>query len=140
MGDSYSPDPAVSRAGPKKGSNVSVTVNVVPDGVDITFAGADRLWTLSRGIILPRARIRSVRVADRRATAKECPALRLPGGYLPGVLHTGSYGTGDKRQLWCVHRASEVLVLELTGSPYCRVVLEVDDPAAVRKRIIARAR
>jgi hypothetical protein len=114
---------------------MSVEVVVAEREVRVAFHGADALWSSSRGITIPVARLRGARVISRLEANRECSKLRLPGTALPGVLRAGSYGRGDDRQLWCVHRAEQVLALDLVGRPYCRVVLEVTDPAELARRI-----
>jgi hypothetical protein len=116
---------------------VAASVSVERDRLDVRLTGADRFWALSGGIRLPLDRVRAARVAPRADAKRDCPNLRLPGSYWPGRLHAGSYGLGDKRQLWCVHRAQQVLVLELSGRPYARVVLELPDPQAAADRVNA---
>ncbi|HEX3825858.1 MAG TPA: hypothetical protein VHV82_01185 [Sporichthyaceae bacterium] len=114
---------------------MSVEVVIAEREVRAAFRGADAFFASSRGITIPVPRLRAVGVMSRLDAHRECSKLRLPGTALPGVLRAGSYGRGDERQLWCVHRAEQVLVLDLIGRPYCRVVLEVADPAGLAGRI-----
>lgn len=116
---------------------MTVEVVVAEGEVRVVFRGADVLWASSRGITIPVPRLRGVRVTSRVDATRECSKLRLPGTCLPGVVRAGSYGRGNDRQLWCVHRAVEVLALDLVGLPYCRVVLEVADPPGLARRISA---
>ena len=112
-----------------------MTVSVDAGEVRVRFSGADRFWALSGGITLPVHRIRDAKVLPRRDAAKACPKMRLPGSYWPRRLHAGSYGFGAKRQLWCVHRAEEVLAVDLRGRPYARLVVEVEHPKERAGRI-----
>jgi hypothetical protein len=114
---------------------MAVQVEVGERTVRVAFRGLDAFWALSRGLTIPFVRLRAARVMTRRDATRDSPKLRLPGSSLPGVLRAGSYGRGTNRQLWCVHRADEVLALDLVGTPYCRVVLEVDDPDDLARRI-----
>ena len=55
----------------------------------------------------------------------------MPGTALPGVIRSGSYGSGPQRELWNVRRAARVLVIDLNpAEPYARIVLEVPTPTA----------
>ena len=108
--------------------SVSVQRNV--DGIHIRFTGSDAFWTFKRELDLPAADIANVYVGQ---VAELKPALgwRTAGSYLPGVMICGHYamkGQPGPRQLWCVYRAREVLVIETRLAKPCRVVLEVDDP------------
>jgi hypothetical protein len=114
-----------------------VTLDIDAAAVTVRFRGRDRVWALSRGLRIPLERIVSAQARPRAEAKKQCPNLRLPGSYVPRRLHAGSYGWGGRRQLWCVHRATEVLVLDLHDRPYCRVVVEVDDAAETAARIEA---
>lgn len=116
---------------------MGVTVGVDAGRVHIRFCGMDRVWALSRGITLPVGRILGAGALPRREAVEACPKLRLPGSAWPGRLHAGSYGLGDNRELWCAHRAQEVLVIDLRGRPYRRVVVEVDNPKERAGRITA---
>ncbi|HUR75365.1 MAG TPA: hypothetical protein VMZ00_13885 [Sporichthya sp.] len=119
---------------------MAVTVEVTTDAVAVCFRGVDRFWALSRGLRIPLERIDEAGASPRADAKRRCPKLRLPGSYWPGRLHAGSYGWGERRQLWCVHRAQQVLAVDLHGRPYARVVVEVDDPGAVAARIEAARR
>jgi hypothetical protein len=114
---------------------MSVGVEVTGGELVVRISGADRLWALSGGITVPLSGVRDARVADRRTAAADSSPLRLPGAYLPGVIRAGSYGVGERRELWCVHRAERVLAVELTGQRYRRVVVEVADPDRVAEEI-----
>jgi hypothetical protein len=117
------------------GPAVSVTVEVCRGELDVRIRGLDRFLALSGGVRLPLSAVLSARVRDRVAALADGPKLRLPGSYLPGVVRAGSYGLGDDRELWCVHRAPTVLAIELTGQRYRRVVVEVPDPEQAAKEI-----
>ncbi len=116
---------------------MAVTVSVGASSVDVAFTGKDALWALRRSLRVPLKRVHGARVMARRDAEKECPWLRLPGSYLPRMLRAGSYGVGARRQLWCVHRADTVLVVELRGRPYSRIVLQTREPHRLAGQINA---
>src|SRR5438552_10677188 len=90
-------------------------VYVSDDAVDITFTGLDKWITLTpRGHRLALGDVVSAHVAPRREAAADL-GWRLGGGYWPGGLATGWFtvkGRKGVRQLWCVYRDPEVLVIE----------------------------
>jgi hypothetical protein len=109
---------------------VAVRVHVSDDVVDIRFTGGDRLWTFAHGgLPLPMAEV----VAAQVLPVTELRAglgWRVGGGYFPGRLATGWFtvkGQKGKRQLWCVHRDPEVLVIDTRLDRPCRVVLQLAD-------------
>jgi len=55
---------------------------------------------------------------------------RVGGGYFPGRLATGWFTVKSekgKRQLWCVYRAREVLVIDTRLDKPSRIVLQLPD-------------
>ncbi|MFB9235253.1 hypothetical protein ACFFWC_06830 [Plantactinospora siamensis] len=113
----------------------------VPDGrLVVRLTGWDRFWALAAGVETPLEAVTSVRPVSRAEAYARGRGLRLPGTAWPGVIMAGSYLSRENgRSFWCVHRADTVLLIELTGQPFDRLVLEVDHPAEV-SREIARAR
>ena len=106
---------------------MGVRVNVGDDAVDIAFTGMDRWVTLNRrGQHIAMADITSARVAPV-AEVRSDTGLRVGGSYWPGRFATGWFnvkGQKGKRQLWCVYRDPEVLVIETQLDRPCRVVLQ----------------
>jgi hypothetical protein len=121
---------------------VLVTVRVAVDGerLVVRLSGWDRLWALSAGVVVPLGAVTGVRPVPRAAAYAGHDGLRMPGTFWPGLIKAGTYlSRSTGRSFWCVHRAEQVLLVELDGQPYDRLVLEVDQPAEV-SRTIARAR
>ncbi|MGH3344653.1 MAG: hypothetical protein ACRDPK_17655 [Carbonactinosporaceae bacterium] len=122
--------------------DVAVDVLVAPDGLVARVRGVDQLWAFRRNIRVPMHQIDAVRVMSRAAARAELPWVRAPGSYLPGLVIAGSYWhlRRRRRQFWCVHRAAEVLVIDVRSVTE-RLVLQVVDPwAAARDIGHARAR
>ncbi len=109
---------------------MAVHVHVSDEAVDITFTGSDKWLTFNpKGQHLAMAGITSARVMPRSDAATEF-AWRTAGGYWPGRLATGWFtmkGRKGVRQLWCVYRDQEVLVIDTTLDKPCRVVLQHPD-------------
>ncbi|MCW3819153.1 hypothetical protein ONA91_32405 [Micromonospora sp. DR5-3] len=119
---------------------MAVLVDVDPEQLVVRLTGADRLWALTAGVRVPTAAITGVRPVSRAEAYARGSGWRLPGTFWPGLIMAGSYvSRTNGRSFWCVHRAEEVLLVELDGEPYDRLVLEVEQPAEV-SRAIARAR
>ena len=116
---------------------MSVAVDVSGGEVAVRIGGIDRLWALTSGLRVPLDAVRGARVVDKRKAMAGASRLRLPGTYWPGVIRAGSYGFGDRRELWCVRRADRVLVIELDGQRYRRVVVEVPDAERAAQAINA---
>lgn len=108
--------------------------------VAVRFLGRDRFWAFSRGITIPWHRVAGAAAVDRSVAERTVSRLRMGGSFLPRRLRAGRYGVGARRQLWCVHRAPRVLVIDLVDGPPCRVVVEVADPDGLAREIEARRR
>lgn len=96
----------------------------------VRFTGWDRVWALRRGPDIPLAHVTGAHVEDR-ADAVATLRLRIAGSWIPKRLGAGLFMTkGAGRQLWCVHRAPRVLVVELEQERWQRLVIQVPDPEA----------
>ena len=114
------------------------TVSVDRDVIRIVLRGWERVWALKGRVAIPLAHVRSVEIAPADLRPK---GLRAPGAYLSGVITAGTWRWRGVKEFWSMRRKDKVLVLELSGDAYTRVVVEVDDPAAVAAEIEqARAR
>ncbi|MFE9959082.1 hypothetical protein [Micromonospora sp. NPDC005299] len=119
---------------------MAVMVDVDPERLVVRLTGADRLWALAAGVEVPTDAVTSVRPVSRAQAYARGSGWRLPGTFWPDLIMAGSYvSRSTGRSFWCVHRADEVLLVELEGQRYDRLVLEVEEPAEV-SRAIARAR
>ena len=107
---------------------MGVQLRVTEHGVVVRFTGRDRLFACRRGLTLPMNRVLMARPMDRGDLVAASPRVHLPGVSVPGVLRAGSWGVGERRQLWMVHRARRLLAIYLRGDPYHRIVVEVEDP------------
>jgi hypothetical protein len=117
---------------------MAVDVYVHPDTVDITFSGLDRLVAFTDRLLVPIDVVTSARVrpvAEVRADL----GLRTFGTGLPGVVLAGSFAFRDRpgsthdtgfsgeRQLWCVYRDAEALVIDTMWRRPSRIVLQHPD-------------
>ena len=110
-----------------------VSLLVEGDALRVHLSPLDKVVCFRGDLVVPLSQVASVRAV--RSAEVPRTGFRLPGTSLPGVTRAGSYGTGDQRDLWDVRRGESLLVLELRGAAYRRVVLEVPDPAAEARRL-----
>jgi hypothetical protein len=95
--------------------------------VAITLSPIGTLLAMKHSLHIPTANITSAAAMDR----SEVPArglIRAPGTYVPGLLTYGSFGVGEHRQFWAVPGRPRVLVIDIDGWHYSRVVLAISDP------------
>jgi hypothetical protein len=105
---------------------MGVEVYVYQDHVTIDFDGIERLLTLKGHLDLSMYEIRSAYVAPVDELRKDL-SWRVGGAYWPGRVATGHYMLKSRtgvRQLWCVYRDTEALVIDTTRDNPCRVVLQ----------------
>jgi hypothetical protein len=96
--------------------------------------GLEAVFALCRELRFPLPQVLGVAVVARHSVP--ATGLRLGGTGFPGLIRAGRYGTGATRDFWLVHRAQQVLVIELApGAAYRRIVLEVPDPDAEALRL-----
>jgi hypothetical protein len=100
--------------------------------------GFDKLWSFKAHIDVPLASVRDVRVED--CERQRVFYFRWPGTHIPFWIMSGTYLGGGRRSFYNVHRARRVLVIELGGVRYDRIVVEVDDPDVVAASIRDAAR
>jgi hypothetical protein len=108
---------------------MAVHAAVEPQHLLVELAGWDRLLTLKRRVRVPLDAVSAVE-AKHRSEIKRLPGrwLRLPGTYVPSMVHHGSYGRRPHRDFWAIFRQERVLVVHCRGWEYERLVLAVPDP------------
>lgn len=107
---------------------MGVHLRVTEHGLVVRFTGRDRVFACRRGVTMPMGRVLLARPMDRQDLVAASPRVHLPGVCVPGVLRAGSWGVGERRQLWLVHGGHRLLAIYLRGEPYHRIVVEVADP------------
>jgi len=108
---------------------VSVDVFVSDTGVDLDFRGMDMVLCLTRHVRLDISDVVRAQVISVQGPRAEI-GWRFGGAAWPGALTTGWYtvrGLKGRRQLWCVYRDPEVLVIDTTLPKPSRVVLQHPD-------------
>ncbi len=114
---------------------MSVKVGVESEAVDVHIDGMDKVWALRRRLELPLGRITSVRVDDA-TTLRADLRWRVAGTGLGRIASAGIFrGRDAKKQFWVAFKAPRLLAIELGGSIYDRVVLQVDDPDRIAHSI-----
>ncbi|HEY2193505.1 MAG TPA: hypothetical protein VGH76_14605 [Actinomycetospora sp.] len=119
---------------------MAVQTRVTEHGVLLRFTGRDKVYACRGGVFLPIDRVLGARTLRRREAVAASPRVHLPGISVPRMLRAGSYGVGERRQLWMVHAATTLLAIYLRGVPFHRVVVEVEDPEELSRIINAALR
>jgi len=111
---------------------MGVVVRVEGDHLVVELDGWDRLLSIKGRLKVPLTVVTGIE-AKRREEIKALPGrwLRLPGTYVPSMVHHGSYGRRPNRDFWALFRQERVLVLRMEGWDFQRIVLGMEDPDSV---------
>lgn len=114
-----------------------IGLDVTATGLRVRFTGADLAAACSAGLDVPFGRVVGARVMTRADAVASSPRVPCPGVWWPGRLRVGSWGIGERRQLWGARGGAYVVVVYLSGRPFHRLVVEVDQPRRTQRRIEA---
>lgn len=101
-------------------------VSVDGRSLEVRLTGMRKIWTFRRRISVPLSNVRGV-TADP-GIVRDSKGWRAPGTHIPGVSVAGTFHQDGDRIFWDVKRPEKAIVIELTGEPFQRLVLEVEDP------------
>ncbi|GAC68271.1 hypothetical protein [Gordonia soli] len=111
------------------------TVTVQGDRLIVAPRGLDKLWSFTRQLDIPLSSVRGATVDT--GVRREQRGIRAPGLAIPGK-YAGTFHRDGERSFWNVGDPVRNVVIELDGTgKYHRLVLTVDDPAAVEKSVNA---
>ncbi|GAA4878869.1 hypothetical protein GCM10023203_31790 [Actinomycetospora straminea] len=116
---------------------MAVRLEVTRTGLRVHFSGPDVLAACSRGLFVPYTRVLGIRVMTRADAVASSPHLPCPGLWWWQRYRAGCWGVGERRQLWSARLGTDVVVIYLSGRPFHRVVVEVDEPERAHRRIDA---
>ena len=111
---------------------MAVRIGLEGEYLLVELTGWDRVLSIKRQLEVPLSVITGVE-AKSREEIQRLPGrwLRLPGTYVPSMVHHGSYGRRPNRDFWALFRQERVLVLRMEGWDYQRIVLGMEDPDSV---------
>ena len=99
------------------------------DVVTVSLSAIEKAEALHGDVSVPRTAVVSARaVADGM---DEVHGLRMPGTGFPGVIMVGTWRDRQSVTFAVCHGRRPAVVLELTGQPYDRVVVTVENPDEV---------
>jgi hypothetical protein len=70
---------------------------------------------------------------------EEPRGFKAPGTHVPGVVSMGTFRAEGVKTFWNIRRGTNVVVVELEGHEFDRVIVEQDDADAVAELIDAEA-
>lgn len=94
--------------------------------VTVTLTTAEKFEALHGDVLIPRSAVRGVRVVQDGM--EEVHGVKMPGTGFPGVVMVGTWRDSGGVTFAVCHGRRPAVVLELTGHPYDRVVVTVENP------------
>ena len=112
-----------------------MTVDISNGQLDIKLEGWDILWCVKTRLTIPVAHVKSVAVQS--SPPMNWKHLRAPGTSWPGTIRAGSYWSWETHEwsFWNIRKGKRVVVIDLEGEKYSRLVLEVGDPEELKDQI-----
>jgi hypothetical protein len=108
-------------------------ISIADDHLTVRLRGLSRIWAMRSGVTVALSHVQGA-TADPGAR-REPKGRRSPGLHVPGVAAVGTFHRDGEKTLWEVYRGDRAVVIQLSGEPYDRLIVEVDDPRDVVERI-----
>lgn len=109
-------------------------IEIKDDEIVVHLSFWQRLAAIHGDVHIPATSIRGAEVADPKWV--KTLGLRVPGTAIPGLIIAGTYiKPKDSAFVYWVRGNKSLLQLNLSGRPYNRVFIGVDDAAALAAEI-----
>ncbi|MGW6625012.1 hypothetical protein ACWF99_27675 [Nocardia sp. NPDC055002] len=105
-----------------------VEVEINDDTVTVNVLGGHRLLALRQQVVIDRAAIIEIATAE---VDLRPPWVRAPGTFIPGVIAAGVYRGKGRKEFWDTTFGGSAVRIDLDGPDFTRLVVDVDDLAAV---------
>lgn len=112
-------------------------VTVHSKGISVKLTPMENFWSLKRDFEIPVTSIKGAEVIDGRAVTMFSDlgwAIRV-GTALPFVYYAGRFYRPGGKDFIVVRPGKPSLQLNLTGKPYIRVILTVENPEKLAEEI-----
>ena len=106
-------------------------------GISVKLTAAEKIWSLSGDFEIPVTSIRGAEVVDGKALKifkSFSWALRV-GTALPGLYYAGRFFRKGGADFLAVRAGKPALQLNLSGNPYLRVILTVENPEKMAEQV-----
>ena len=109
-------------------------LEITNDEIVIHLSFWEKVWAVHGDVHIPATSIRGAVVADQKWV--KTLGFRVPGTALPGLIIAGTYiKPKDSAFVYWKRGDKTLLQLNLSGRPYNRVFIGVDDAAALADQI-----
>lgn len=110
---------------------------VHPKGISVKLTTAEKIWSLKSDFDIPTTSIRGAEVVSGKASSLFkglAWAIRV-GTALPGVYYAGRFYRKGGKDFLVVRAGKPAVQLNLSGKPYSRVILTVENPEKTAEEI-----
>lgn len=102
----------------------------VRNGELVVEQGAvESMFSMRGRIRVPLARV--MRIYMDATVAEEPKGIKAPGTHIPRLFVAGTFHAAGVKTFWNIRRGERCVVIHVEGEKFDRLVIEVDDPAAV---------
>ncbi|HLU64770.1 MAG TPA: hypothetical protein VKZ63_00755 [Kofleriaceae bacterium] len=116
-----------------------VRLEIRDDELEVEVLGLHKLWALRGRIRVPLSAVATVRRLEADQAHGWWKGLRMPGTHVPGLIVAGTFYKDGERHFWDVRNAHRAIEVQLSGGPFDRLFVEVEDPdQAIRTLVGAR--
>ncbi|WP_067900197.1 hypothetical protein [Nocardia vaccinii] len=113
-----------------------VEIEVTGTTVTVHVLGAHRFLSLREQVTFDLSNITEVAPAE---VDLRPPWVRAPGTFFPGVIAAGIFRGKHRKEFWDTLFDGRGVRIELSGTDFTRLVLDVADPEAVRRQLTRAA-
>jgi hypothetical protein len=109
-------------------------IEITATSLIVHIRGADRFFAFKSQLEVPLEHIAAVDASVPEA-GDFWHGIRLLGTELPGVITAGSFVQSGEGAFWDVHDPDKAIAIRLHDEHYAKLVIGVDDPAAIARQI-----
>lgn len=114
---------------------VMVDIEITGTTATVHVRGTHRLLALCERVRFDLSHVTEIAPAE---VDLRPPWMRAPGTFFPGVIAAGIFRGKGRKEFWDTRFDGRGLRIELSGTEFTRIVVDVEDPDEVR-RMLARA-
>ncbi|WP_280420537.1 hypothetical protein [Nocardia carnea] len=113
-----------------------VDIEITGTSVTVQVRGAHRVLSLRDRITFDLANIAAVAPAEIDLRP---PWVRAPGAFFPGAIAAGTFRGKGRKEFWDTLFGGKAVRIDLRGTDYTRLVVDVEDPATVLRSLYSAA-
>jgi hypothetical protein len=110
-------------------------VEIVDGRLKIEVLGWHKFWAFKSRLDFPLEHVVGAERYVREKHQLDWRTIRAPGTSLPRVIIAGTYHNRGRHYFYDVCKYSRAVVIELREEWYARVIVEVEEPESVVRRI-----